>query len=740
VGLFVAFAASACQAISGIDDLRLAPNRPDASEPGADTGVHADGSSPADVSARDGDASSARETGEAGDTGTPRDGAEAGTPLEDGGTDSSTEAGVVGIPCSTAGALRCVDHAQTLRLVCDATTLRWVPTTSCPDGQLCDTTDAACRPIVPACSGRMPGEAFCNGAARVVCGPDLVTSSSSTCKSAEHCRLGTGALCAVCIDTEFVCEGTDLKSCAADHQSFVHKDTCTTAAPCNAAAGACTTAFCLPNQYNCMGDTLQKCNATQTAFEKVADCQPGMCSAQRQHCDTCVPTSKTCANGTTVSTCQSDGTTTSPAACPTGTPYCVNAGLCVACTMPSQCPKPANECLAAACTNNSCGTSPVAANTPLIAQTAGDCKTAVCNGSGGTTSATATSDVPVDGNPCTRDVCTGSTPSNPNENPGTVCNTTGVCNGNGVCGVCVPGTPRCTGNTAENCNANGQWSSQACSAPTPVCSGGVCYACNLDGDCPAPAANPCKQRKCTNHVCGFANVTGGCSGSGTCSGGLCQRPAITVGSYNVDPTEVTRGQYAAFVAAKNGNTSGQPVSCSQWNTTYVPELDWPPSGDEDKPVAWIDWCDAYAYCAWAGRRLCGKIGGGPNLTSDYDNPALSQWMHACSGPSNFAFPYGSTYNPTRCNGSEAGVNAAAAVTTFTQCNGGYSGIYDMSGNVWEWEDSCAAAVGPDDFCRVRGSSYYGPVGTNGVFLQCNSNNNNPRSATDSTIGFRCCGP
>jgi formylglycine-generating enzyme required for sulfatase activity len=29
----------------------------------------------------------------------------------------------------------------------------------------------------------------------------------------------------------------------------------------------------------------------------------------------------------------------------------------------------------------------------------------------------------------------------------------------------------------------------------------------------------------------------------------------------------------------------------------------------------------------------------------------------------------------------------------------------MSGNVWEWEDSCDAASGDSDTCRVRGGSF-----------------------------------
>ena len=40
---------------------------------------------------------------------------------------------------------------------------------------------------------------------------------------------------------------------------------------------------------------------------------------------------------------------------------------------------------------------------------------------------------------------------------------------------------------------------------------------------------------------------------------------IAVGTYGIDSTEVTQSQYAAFLAAKAGDTSGQPSQC-QWNT------------------------------------------------------------------------------------------------------------------------------------------------------------------------------
>jgi formylglycine-generating enzyme len=220
---------------------------------------------------------------------------------------------------------------------------------------------------------------------------------------------------------------------------------------------------------------------------------------------------------------------------------------------------------------------------------------------------------------------------------------------------------------------------------------------------------------------------------------MCVRTPITAGTFSIDATEVTKGQYVGFLQATGGVTSGQPAFCS-WNTSYQPSAGWPPSvGDYDMPAAWVDWCDAYAYCAWAGRRLCGKIGGGTNPSVDYANPALSQWMGACVGPSGFGFPYGNTYIASRCNNAGAGIGTAVSVGQLTGCVGGYPGLYDMSGNVMEWEDSCLASSDATDLCRNRGGSY---TQTNddasGIFTRCDTNNNNARNFSGSSLGFRCC--
>jgi formylglycine-generating enzyme required for sulfatase activity len=64
----------------------------------------------------------------------------------------------------------------------------------------------------------------------------------------------------------------------------------------------------------------------------------------------------------------------------------------------------------------------------------------------------------------------------------------------------------------------------------------------------------------------------------------------------------------------------------------------------------------------------------------------------------------------------------------------------MAGNLMEWEDSCLVlgTSGATDLCRNRGGSYV-HANDDTIANRCDSNNNNARSLTDSSLGFRCCG-
>jgi formylglycine-generating enzyme required for sulfatase activity len=217
-------------------------------------------------------------------------------------------------------------------------------------------------------------------------------------------------------------------------------------------------------------------------------------------------------------------------------------------------------------------------------------------------------------------------------------------------------------------------------------------------------------------------------------------PAIRIAgggvSFCIDTTEVTKAQYAAFLQAKGGDVSGQPSRCS-WNTTYVPSNNWPPvPGLEVLPVVDVDWCDAYAFCAWAGKRMCGALGGGPVATGDSQNATRSEWMYACSAGGIHSFPYGDQYDKTRCNTAGAGAIDAGSLAT---CVGGFPGLFDMSGNVEEWEDSCDPSdAAANDPCRRRGGSWND--GTLASNYACSSSLIQPRSNPGLDCGIRCCSP
>jgi formylglycine-generating enzyme required for sulfatase activity len=207
--------------------------------------------------------------------------------------------------------------------------------------------------------------------------------------------------------------------------------------------------------------------------------------------------------------------------------------------------------------------------------------------------------------------------------------------------------------------------------------------------------------------------------------------------YCIDSTEVTRAQYAAWLATNpNPSSPAQILECAS-NNSYAPGCDWPYDGTRsDYPVVCVDWCDAYACCQAVGKRLCGKIGGGANAWGDSANASLSQWYNACvSNEADSTYPYGDTYEPHFCNGEDHGVRVPVAVQSMPFCQSpvpGYEGVYDLSGNVLEWEDSCDGGS-----CRLRGGYYLGGAGF-GDRLSCGAGNGASRNYVNPSIGFRCC--
>lgn len=224
----------------------------------------------------------------------------------------------------------------------------------------------------------------------------------------------------------------------------------------------------------------------------------------------------------------------------------------------------------------------------------------------------------------------------------------------------------------------------------------------------------------------------------------------------IDATEVMVGQYAEFVTARAGDASGQSPECA-WNL-YFAQADDCAAGlsslmDPLRPQTCVDWCDAAAFCAWSGKRLCGGIDGRGVAMADLADASKDAWYNACSSGGINHYPFGDTCNAMPCIlGGLTSLQVPAGHEC--QASGVYRGVWDLIGNVAEWEDSCTRdplGGGSLDRCQTRGSHNgggHGYVGTCGAWddsgvAWCSSvpvaTTRPARGSASSKLGFRCCG-
>ena len=160
---------------------------------------------------------------------------------------------------------------------------------------------------------------------------------------------------------------------------------------------------------------------------------------------------------------------------------CDGAGRCVptsACTVASDCAQ-ATECAQPTCTAGACGSNNAPAGTPVASQTPGDCRAAVCDGTGNVATVRDDSDRPDDGNQCTADACIAGVPGFTMAPYGTACSQAGgtICNGAGVCvSACGNGITTAPETCDDGNAAQGDGCSSSCSIePGFTCSGAPSY-------------------------------------------------------------------------------------------------------------------------------------------------------------------------------------------------------------------------------------------------------------------------
>jgi len=218
---------------------------------------------------------------------------------------------------------------------------------------------------------------------------------------------------------------------------------------------------------------------------------------------------------------------------------CNAAGICVDCLTATTCPGQDTECSQRTCLGGACGTTLVAAQTVLAAQVPGDCKSRRCDGQGNIIAVTDNTDLPIDQNPCTQDVCAAGVPSNPATAATVACGGGQLCDGQGHCVGCLTAAD-CPGTDGDcrtrTCNQNVcGFLFKAAGMLTPIQIGGDCKVNDCDGsgnprvstlDSDVPDdGNACTADLCTagapshtpvaaNTACGSGNV---CDGNGRCA-------------------------------------------------------------------------------------------------------------------------------------------------------------------------------------------------------------------------------
>jgi len=200
--------------------------------------------------------------------------------------------------------------------------------------------------------------------------------------------------------------------------------------------------------------------------------------------------------------------------------------------------------------------------------------------------------------------------------------------------------------------------------------------------------------------------------------------SVTISEFRIGSFEVTYKQFSDFVEQSGYRTDAEKTGYShifttEWTTqngiTWRDNEQGHPRGTTDmlKPVCHVSWNDAMAYCAWLSKKT-GK---------NYRLPTEAEWEYAAgNGTRHSRFSWGDKIPDAKKKSLLPELKSEKVVVCSSKLEkdkndcfnaddvGTYLpndfGVYDMSGNVWEW---CGDWYGVDYYSKSAGLNPRGPV-------------------------------
>lgn len=191
---------------------------------------------------------------------------------------------------------------------------------------------------------------------------------------------------------------------------------------------------------------------------------------------------------------------------------------------------------------------------------------------------------------------------------------------------------------------------------------------------------------------------------------------------------VTVAQYAAF---------RQSEEFKDWSDARTEEIheevhEWLDQlGYQNRPVVSVNWFEATAYAQWLQSRLVAGDLGAINVPKGYELrlPTEIEWEIAARGSlKRKNYPWGDeVYDIERYANLDSLIGHATTVGSYDAND---FGLFDMAGNVWEWQRNFSSIGEP--YRALRGGSWAVRPG----FARCSFRNWNSPDDGNNDIGFR----